>query len=376
MGKRVWSLVQFWIVVGILTALTGCAGLTLDCGSAGTSSLATLNITVNPASRTINAGDRTDYVLTFARTGDASLWRDEVRMSNLPAGMSATITSLGPDTNSGTHSIRVAIQTSINNASREYDLEMQVIARDAGPAGGDPRAIAEGMATARLTLQNGRGVQLSVSPASPSLTLPSGTVPMTLTLTPTGGFTGTVTLQRGLNQIGNQVGSFTGLPATVDIPDANAVVVNFTLGVAAGAQAGTADLFIGALSNTNPPVTVGSLNTPVQILSGGGPDVSLSVSPSPIVFPTGSGRPATVTITPVNGFTGNVTVTAENVADGYQVTVPSDPVAIAGAPVDAQIFVQQVGSMGVPPEFTLRLRVQGPGVNRFVDVLVTTNPGD
>src|SRR5262249_41705518 len=135
---------------------------------------------------------------------------------------------------------------------------------------------------------------LSASPASVTVTQ-GGSGSSTITVNPIGGFTGSVTL------------SASGLPAGVTAsfgtnPAPSASVL--TLSASATATTGPASVTTTGTSGTLSHTTTISLavNAPAQ------PDFSLSASPTSVsVTQGGTAGSSTITVNPVNGFTGSVT---------------------------------------------------------------------
>ncbi len=157
---------------------------------------------------------------------------------------------------------------------------------------------------------------LSASPASLSVTQgTSGN--STVTVTPSGGFTGSVTL------------STSALPAGVTAtfgtnPTTGTSVVTFT--ASATATTGTSTVTITGTSGTLTHTTSVALTiTPV----GGVPNFTISDSPASITVTRGTTGHSTITIGAVNGFTGTVTLSATG--QGNRVTTSFSPASVAGS---------------------------------------------
>jgi hypothetical protein len=163
---------------------------------------------------------------------------------------------------------------------------------------------------------SGANFSLSASPTSVSVTQGS-TGSSTITVTPSGGFTGSVTL------------SASGLPSGVTAsfgtnPTTSTSSVTFT--AAATAATGTFTVTItgtsGSLSHTTTvALTVNS--------SGGSPNFTISASPSTLAVTRGSSGNYTVTITGQNGFAGAVSLSVSG--QGSRVTTSFSPTSVTGS---------------------------------------------
>ena len=157
---------------------------------------------------------------------------------------------------------------------------------------------------------------LSASPASVSVTQ-GNSIGSTITVTPSGGFTGSVTL------------SASGLPSGVTAsfgtnPTTSTSTVTFA--AAAAAATGTFSVTITGTSGSLTHTTTISLTvSPV----GGTPDFTISISPSTLAVTRGTSGNYTVTIAAVNGFTGTVNLSVSG--QGSRVTTSFNPTSVAGS---------------------------------------------
>jgi hypothetical protein len=157
---------------------------------------------------------------------------------------------------------------------------------------------------------------LSASPSSVSVTQGSN-ASSTITVTPSGGFTGSVTL------------SASGLPSGVTAsfgtnPTTSTSSVTFT--ASATAATGTSTVTITGTSGSLTHTTTISL-TVNQL--GGNPDFTIAVSPSSLAVTRGTTGHYTVTITSVNGFAGTVNLSVSG--QGSRVTPSFSPTSITGS---------------------------------------------
>jgi hypothetical protein len=152
---------------------------------------------------------------------------------------------------------------------------------------------------------------LSASPASLSVSRGSSGN-STITVTPSGGFTGSVTL------------SASGLPAGVTAsfgtnPATSTSVL--TLTASSTATTGTATVTITGTSGTLSHTTTVSLTVNAVAT----PDFSLSASPSSLTVKQGTTGTSTITETPSGGFTGSVTLSASGLPSGVTASFGTNP---------------------------------------------------
>jgi hypothetical protein len=152
---------------------------------------------------------------------------------------------------------------------------------------------------------------LSASPSSVSVTQGS-TANSTITVTPSGGFTGSVTL------------SASGLPSGVTAsfgtnPTTSTSVVTFS--ASSTATTGTSTVTITGTSGSLSHTTAISLtvNAPAA------PNFSLSASPSSLTVKQGTSGSSTITVTPSNGFTGSVTLSNSALPSGVTASFGTNP---------------------------------------------------
>jgi uncharacterized membrane protein len=153
---------------------------------------------------------------------------------------------------------------------------------------------------------------LSASPAS--LTVTQGSSGNSkITVTPSGGFTGSVNL------------SASGLPSGVTTtfgtnPTTSTSVV--TLAASSTATTGTFTVTITGTSGTLTHTTTISLTVkPVA-----SPNFSLSASPSSVTVVQGNGGNTTISVTPSGGFTGSVSLSASGLPSGVTATFSPNPI--------------------------------------------------
>ena len=152
---------------------------------------------------------------------------------------------------------------------------------------------------------------LSVSPASASVVQGAGTN-YTVTITPSGGFTGSVTL------------SVSGLPAgAAGTFSPNPATTTSTLGVTTSSTTptGSYPLTITGVSGTLTHTTSATL----VVTAAPVPDFSLSATPASQTVTQGTAGSYTVNVTRTGGFTGNVTLSMTSSPAGLTGTFTPNP---------------------------------------------------
>jgi subtilisin family serine protease len=156
---------------------------------------------------------------------------------------------------------------------------------------------------------------LSASPTSRTVVRGAGTT-YTVTVTPSGGFTGTVTF------------SASGLPAGATLSFTPPSVTT------SGNSTGTVTTSSTTLAGTYPFTitgTSGSVSRPTSVtLVVQAPNFSLSASPTSRTVVRGAGTTYTVTVTPSGGFTGTVTFSASGLPAGATLSFTPPSVTTSG----------------------------------------------
>jgi hypothetical protein len=158
---------------------------------------------------------------------------------------------------------------------------------------------------------SGPNYTLSASPSSLTVTQGSSGS-STITVTPSGGFTGSVTLSNSALP--------SGVTATYGTnPTTGSSVVTFT--ASSTATTGTTSVTITGTSGTLSHTTSISLT----INATATPNFSLSASPSSVSVTQGSTATSTITETPSGGFTGSVTLSASGLPAGVTAAFGTNP---------------------------------------------------
>ena len=249
-------------------------------------------ISVNPTSLTLPPGTNPTVTLTvsplFGFTGTVSL-----SASGLPAGVSANFSPSSVN-GSGTIIVNFNAQTSTPAGTTNISLN--------GVSGSLSHS-----ATLALTIPGAANFSLSASPAAVTVSR-GGTATSGITVTPSGGFTGSVTL------------SASGLPSGVTAsfaPNPTTGTSTLTFTASATATTGTASVTVTGVSGSLTHTTTISLTVPGQ------PDFSLSATNATVT--QGGAGTSTVSITPVSGFTGSVTLSTGTLPAGVTASFSPNP---------------------------------------------------
>ncbi len=158
---------------------------------------------------------------------------------------------------------------------------------------------------------NTANFSLSASPTSVSVAQGSGGS-STITVTPSGGFTGSVSLSNSALP--------SGVTATFGTnPTTGSSVLTFT--ASATATTGTSSITVTGTSGTLSHTTSVSLT----VTGVATPNFSLSASPASLTVKQGTSGGSTVTVTPSGGFTGSVTLSNSALPSGVTAAFGTNP---------------------------------------------------
>ncbi|HEX2646409.1 MAG TPA: hypothetical protein VHO95_04215, partial [Candidatus Dormibacteraeota bacterium] len=259
------------------------------------------NLAATPASQTVVAGGSTTYTVTIADTGGFT-GPVAFSSSGLPAGATATF---NPASTSGPSST-LGVATSASTPSGTYLLTVT------GTSGSMAKT-----ATATLVVQPVPTPDFALGASPSSQTVNQGeSGSYTVTVTPSGGFTGSVTL------------SASGLPSGAGAtfgtnPTSSSSSLTVTTGATtpAGTYAITVTGTSGSLSHST------SVSLTVQIP----PDFTLSASPSRQSVVQGNGIGYNLNVTPGSTFTGSVTLSASGLPAGATASFGTNPTSATSA---------------------------------------------
>jgi uncharacterized membrane protein len=242
-------------------------------------------LSASPSSRTVTQGGSTSYGVTIGPTGGFT-GQVTLSVSGLPGGATG---SFAP--NPATASSTLSVTTATSTPAGSYTLTIT------GVSGSLTHTI-----TVVLVVVSAPDFALSASPSSQTVTQ-GGSTSYGVTIGPTGGFTGQVTLSvSGLP--GGASGSFTPNPATAS----STLSVTTATSTPAGSYTLTMTGVSGSLTHTTTVVLA------VMLVSA--PDFTLSALPSSRTVPQGGSTSYSVTINPIAGFAGQVTLSVSGLPTG------------------------------------------------------------
>lgn len=253
---------------------------------AGCNSAPDFALTATPASQSVVAGNSTSYTATVTPSGGYT-GTVTFSVSGLPAGATGTFTP-GSVTTSGSSTLGISTTTAV--AAGTYPLTI---------TGTDGTLTHTASVSLVVSAPVVGDFSVSATPASQTVQAGNATT-YTATITPNGGFTGTVNL------------SASGLPAGATASFAPTSVTGgsgsstLTVSTTSATAAGTYTLTItgtsGALSHSTTVTLVVTAPPPP-------PDFSITATPASRTTRRGTSTTYSVTIGALNGFTGTVGLT-------------------------------------------------------------------
>jgi hypothetical protein len=333
------------------TATTGTSTITITGTSGALTRTTTINLTINvppdftltasPSSVTVAQGSSGSSTITVTPTGG---FAGAVTLSNsaLPSGVTASYS-----TNPATSTSSVTFTASSAAATGTSAITIT------GTSGTLTHTT-----TINLTINVPPDFSLAASPSS--LTVAQGSnSSSTITVTPSGGFSGAVTLSNSALPSG-VTASYSTNPAT------STSSVTFT--ASSTAATGTSTITITGTSGALTHTTTISLTINVP------PDFTLAASPSSLTVLQGSNGSSTLTVTPTGGFTGAVTLSNSALPSGVTASYSTNPATSTSSVTFAASSTAAIGTstititgtsgalthtttinltINVPPDFTL-----------------------
>lgn len=265
---------------------------------AGTPPAPDFSLSCSPASISVNTGSSATCAITLVPTGGFS-GTVTYTASGLPSGVTVAFT---PGSNGTTIATFTASSTA---ATGNFNVTIT------GTSGSISHSITISVTVSKPPVP---GFLLSSSPASMSLNQ-GAAGNTTITVTPQGGFTGSVSL------------SAAGLPAGVTAafsPASTASTSTVTLTASSTATVGSATITINGTSGTLTASTTIALTVTAPPL----PNFSMAASSTSVSVNAGATATDTITITPSGGFTGSVALSASGLPAG--VTAAFSPASTTG----------------------------------------------
>jgi len=162
---------------------------------------------------------------------------------------------------------------------------------------------------------------LQVSPNTPQTIQPGGSIVYNLTLTPVNGFNGTVTLASFVNV----PGTVTFNPATITLSGAGSQTATLTVASSSTAAKKTYYPLITTYSGNR----LHDFQANLTLAAGGTPDFTIAATPGSQSVVAGNSTTYTVSVSPHNGFTGNVSLAVSGLPPGA--TANLNPASISGS---------------------------------------------
>jgi subtilase family serine protease len=272
-------------ITGISGALTQTATVSLTVNAAPTP---TFTLSASPTTLTLaqgGSGAGTTVTLTPQNgfSGNVTL-----SASGLPSGVSATF---NPAVTTSSSSLTLTASNTAATGTTTVTIT--------GVSGSLTKT-----ASVTLTVNPAPSFALSASPASVTITQGGAGGASAITITPQNGFSGSVGL------------SASGLPngVTASFSPASATTTStLTLTASSSATTGTSSIMItGVSGGVTQTVTIG-----LTVNASNAPNFSLTASPTAIAISQGNiGASTTITLVPVNGFAGSVSVSLSPLPNG------------------------------------------------------------
>ena len=255
-------------------------------------------VAASPASQSVVQGSSTSYTVTVTPSGGFT-GTVSFSVSGLPAGAAATF---NPTSVPGSGTSTMSGTTSSTTPTGSYPLTIT------GTSGTQTHTASVTLVVTAPVTPN---FSLSASPASQSVVQGSSTS-YTVTITPSGGFTGSVTLSASGLPAG-AAASFAPNPAT----STSTMSVTTSSTTPTGSYPLTITGTSGTLSHT--------ASVTLIVTAAATPNFTLSASPSSQTVTQGASTSYTVTITPSGGFTGSVTFSASGLPAGATASFAPNP---------------------------------------------------
>jgi hypothetical protein len=289
---------------------SGTSVLTLT--SSSTAAIGTVTVTVTGSAGSLTT--QTSISLTVNPTGNYSLSASAGNLSILQGASGTSTITVAPQNGfNGNVSLSASglpsgVTASFNPTSTTSTSTLTLTASSAAT----PATVTVTVTGTSGNLSNATTLSLTVT-APPNYTLSASPNSLTMTQGASGTSTITVTPQNGFNGIAALAAS--GLPSGVTAafnPTSTAGTSTLTLTASSTAATGTATVTItgtsGSLTNTT---TVSLTVNPLPV-----PNFTLSASPNSLAIAQGASSTSSITVTPQNGFNGNVGLSASGLPSG------------------------------------------------------------
>ena len=259
-------------------------------------------LAATPASQTVTAGNPASYTATVTPNGGYT-GTVSFSVAGLPAGATATFT---PTTVTTSGTTTVAVATTSTVAAGSYPLTI---------TGTDGTLTHTASVTLVVTAPVVGDFAISATPASQTVAAGSATS-YTATITPSGGFTDTVTFSASGLPAGASA-SFS--PASVAGTGSSTMTVTTTAATAAGT-------YVVTITGTGSTLTH---STTVTLVVTAAPDFTIAASPSTLTITRNVNGTYTVNVGALNGFSGAVNLTVTGLP--RNTTATFSPTSVVGS---------------------------------------------
>src|SRR6266850_1850616 len=296
-GCTFWYTNQYYMVTAQFDWSTRLASFKFpSCGS----TTPDFSLSASPPSQPVVQGQGTTYTATVTPVSGFS-GAVNLTASGLPSGASA---SFNPASVSGSGSSTMTVTTLTSTPAGTYTISIT------GTSPGLTHTTTVSLTVNAAATPN---FSLSASPSSVTIVQGGSAGTSTIAITPSNGFSGSVTL------------SATGVPNGVTAAfGTNPATSSSTLTLTANGTATTGTATV-TVTGTSGSLTHTKMGSPT-VNAAATPNFSLSASPSSVtIVQGGSAGTSTIAITPSNGFSGSVTLSATGVPNGVTAAFGTNP---------------------------------------------------
>jgi len=266
------------------------------------------SVSASPGSQTVVQGNPASYTVTVTPSGSFN-GSVSLNTTGLPSGANATF---NPNPiNNGSGSSTLTITTSASTPAGSYPLTI---------TGTNASLIHSTTVTLVVNSASSPNFSLSASPSSQTVTRGNPTS-YTATVTPSGGFTGSVSL------------SVSGLPSGASATFSPASIAgsgNSTMSVTTSTSTPTGSYTLTITGTSTSPSLTHSTTVTLVVNSASSGNFSLSASPTSRTVTAGNSTSYTATVTPSGGFTGSVSLSVSGLPSGASATFSVNPIAGSG----------------------------------------------
>ncbi|HTD21455.1 MAG TPA: polysaccharide lyase family 7 protein [Terriglobales bacterium] len=313
-------------------------------------SAADFALSATPASQTVTAGGSTSYTVNVTPSGGFS-GAVGLSVNGAPAGVTAT---LNPTSVTGSGSSTLSVSTGSSAVAGTYTLTVT------GTSGGLTHS-----ASVSLVVQATQAADFSLAASPSTVTVTAGSAASyTASVSPINGYTGTVTLSASGLPSG-ATASFN--PASISGGSGSSTL---TVSTASSTLAGSYTVTITGKDTSGSPIHTTNVTLTVNPVLV--PNFSLSATPASQTVTAGSNTSYTASVSPVNGYTGTVTLSASGLPSGA--TASFSPASISGGSGSSTLTITTTSST-TTGTVTVTIGGTDGSLTHTTTVSLTVNPG-